>query len=266
MKTVISNDGTAIAFDRLGDGPAVILVGGAFQHRAIDPRTAELAGLLAERFTVVHYDRRGRGDSGDTQPYAVEREIEDLDALIREVGGPVYVFGMSSGAVLALAAAAHGLPIAKLALYEPPFIVDDSRSPVPADYSARLRELASTGRRGEAVEYFLAHAVGVPVEVINQMRHAPVWPAFEAVAHTLAYDAAVMGDTMSGKPLPTDRWSAVTAPTLALDGGASPGWARAAVVALTEALRNARRETLDGQTHEVAPEVLAPVLIRFFAG
>lgn len=266
MNTVTSNDGTTIAFDRMGSGPAVILVGGAFQHRAIDPRTAELAGLLAERFTVVHYDRRGRGDSGDTLPYAVEREIEDLDALIQEMGGTAYVFGMSSGGVLALAAAAHGLPITKLALYEPPFIVDDTRPSVPADYFPRLQELISTGRRGDAVEYFLTNAVEVPVEVVDQMRHAPVWPMFEAVAHTLVYDAAVMGDTMSGKPLSADRWSAVTVPTLVLDGGASPGWARAAAAALAEVLPDARRETLQGQTHEVAPEVLAPALSRFFAG
>src|SRR5437016_1477690 len=144
MDTVRSEDGTTIAFDRSGAGPALILVGGALQQRAIDPRTAHLAELLAPHFTVFHYDRRGRGDSGDTQPYAVEREVDDLAALIKEAGGSAFVFGMSSGAALALEAARRGLAISKLALYEPPFIVDDSRPPVPEDYVSQLDALVAS--------------------------------------------------------------------------------------------------------------------------
>jgi pimeloyl-ACP methyl ester carboxylesterase len=266
METVRSKDGTSIAFDRLGTGPALILVGGAFQYRAIDPRTAEIAELLAARFTVVHYDRRGRGDSGDTAPYAKEREIEDLDALINEAGGSAFVFGMSSGAALTLDAVARGLAIPKLAVYEPPFIVDDTRPPAPEDYLARFNELVATGRRGDAVALFLTQGAGVPAEVVAQMREQPFWPAFEAVAHTLPYEASFMEGTTSGKPLPAERWAAVTIPALVLDGGASPAWMRHAAQALADVLPNAQRRTLEGQQHDVAPEALVPVLMEFFAG
>jgi pimeloyl-ACP methyl ester carboxylesterase len=265
MNTVTSKDGTTIAFDRSGAGPAIILVGGALQHRAIDPSTARLAELLAPNFTVYHYDRRGRGDSGDTAPYAVEREIEDIDALIQEAGGSAFVFGMSSGAVLALHAVAAGLAITMLALYEPPFMVDDSRSRLPVDYRERLTELLAAGRRGDAVEFFMTEAVGVSGETVASMRGAPFWSAFEAVAHTLPYDDAIMGDTTSGEPLPAKWWAAVTIPTLVVDGGASPAWARNAVTALVDALPNAQRRTLEGQTHQVDPEVLAPGLVEFLA-
>jgi pimeloyl-ACP methyl ester carboxylesterase len=265
MNTVTSKDGTTIAFDRSGEGPAIVLVGGAFQHRAIDPSTARLAELLAPNFTVYHYDRRGRGDSGDTAPYAVEREVEDIDALIQDAGGSASVFGMSSGAVLALHTAAAGLAITKLALYEPPFIVDDSRPPLPKDYRERLTALLAAGRRGDAVELFMTEAVGMPAEAVAPMRGAPFWPAFEDVAHTLPYDDAIMGDTTSGASLPTGRWATVTIPTLVVDGGASPAWARNAVAVLAESLADAERRTLEGQTHQVDPEVIAPVLKEFFA-
>ena len=266
MNTVQSKDGAAIAFERYGQGPAVVLVGGAFQHRAIDQGTARLAEFLAERFSVFHYDRRGRGDSGDAATYAVEREVEDLGALIDEAGGSASVFAMSSGGALALEAASSGLPIEKLALYEPPFIVDDSRPPLPEAYAGRLGELASSGRRGDAVEYFLTASAGVPAEAVAPMRDAPIWPAFESVAHTLPYDAAVMGDTMSGDAAPLGRWASVTAPTLVMDGGASPEWVHNAARVLADVLPNARRRTLEGQTHDVAPEVLAPALEEFFVG
>jgi pimeloyl-ACP methyl ester carboxylesterase len=159
ISTVQSADGTTIAFDKLGEGPALVLVGGAFQHREADPRTGRIAELLAPRFSVYHYDRRGRGASGDTPPYAVDREIEDLDALIQAAGGSAFVFGMSSGAVLALDAA-RTLAISRLALYEPPFIVDDSRPPLPDDYVAQLDALLADGRRGAAVELFMTTTVG----------------------------------------------------------------------------------------------------------
>ena len=201
----------------------MILVGGAIQHRAIDPSTARLAELLSSAFTVVHYDRRGRGDSGDTAPYAVEREIDDIDALIQDAGGSASLFGMSSGAVLGLDAAESGLAVAKLALYEPPFMVDDSRPPVPEDYRERLTAMLSEGRRGDAVELFMTEAVGVPAEAVSSMRGAPFWPGLESVAHTLPYDDAIMGDLTSGKPLPAARWAGVTIPTLVIDGGDESG-------------------------------------------
>ncbi len=263
MRKVHSKDGTTIAFDQSGKGSPIILVGGAFQHRSIDPRTAQLAALLAPHFTVFHYDRRGRGDSSDTAPYAVEREVEDLGALIAEAGESAFVFGMSSGGALALEAASRRLAITKLALYEPPFIVDDSRPRLPEDFATQLTELLSSGRRGDAAELFMTKAAEVPVEVVAQMRHAPFWPAVEAVAHTLIDDTTIMGDNNA---LPTERVASVTVPTLVIDGGASPVWMRNAAQAAADALPNAQRRTLGGQTHDVAPEALAPVLEEFFAG
>ena len=183
MNTVTSKDGTTIAFDRSGQGPALILVGGAIQHRAIDPSTARLAELLSPSFTVYHYDRRGRGDSGDTAPYAVEREIEDIDALIQDAGGTASLFGMSSGAVLAIEAAAHGLAVSNLAMYEPPFIVDDSRPPLPDDYRQRLTELLAKGDQADAVELFMTEGVGVPAEAVAPMRGMPFWSGLEAVGY-----------------------------------------------------------------------------------
>jgi pimeloyl-ACP methyl ester carboxylesterase len=262
METVRSKDDTPIAFDRVGRGPSVILVGGALSDRSAG---APLAGLLSQRFTVITFDRRGRGDSGDAATYAVEREVEDLGALVAEAGGAASVFGHSSGAVLALEGAVRGLPITKLALYEPPFIVDDSRPLLPEDYERRLTELISSGRRGDAVELFMTAAVGVPPEMVAQMRNSPMWPAMEALAHTLPYDGAIMGDTMNGNPASMKRWASVTVSTLAMDGGASPEWARNAVRALVEVLPDAQHLTLEGQTHAADPEVVAPALERFFA-
>ena len=170
---------------------------------------------------------------------------------------------MSSGAVLSLDAADRGLAVTKLALYEPPFMVDDSRPPVPEDYRERLTAMLSEGRRGDAVELFMTEAVGVPAEAVSPMRGAPFWPGLESVAHTLPYDDAIMGDLTSGKPLPAARWAGVTIPTLVIDGGESPAWARNAVQAIVDVLPQAERRTLDGQTHQVDPEVLAPLLDEF---
>jgi pimeloyl-ACP methyl ester carboxylesterase len=258
MRRVVSKDGTPIAFDRSGAGPAVILVCGASTTRAAN---APLAALLAPHFTVFNYDRRGRGDSGDTAPYAVEREIEDLDALIKEAGEVASVFGTSSGAILALEAAAHGLAITKLALWEPPFSVDDDGPRRHKEYATRLAELLAAGRRGDAVALFMKQ-VGLPPEFVAQARNAPWWSATEDLAHTLAYDAAVMGDSA----VPTERVASVTVPTLVLDGGASPAHLRNAARALADVLPRAQHRTLEGQTHAVDPEVLAPVLEAFFAG
>lgn len=262
MNQVMSNDGTVIAFDRSGQGPAVILVGGAFQYRAIDPPTAQLAALLAQHFTVFHYDRRGRGESGDTQPYAVEREVEDLEALIHEAGGSAFVFGMSSGGVLALEAAARGLAITKLAAYELPFNFGDEHARQAAErYTQQMAALLNEGRRGDAVALAMT-TWGAPPEAIAGMRQAPIWPLFEAVAPTLAYDDAIMGDGS----VPTARLASITVPTLVIDGGASPAFMHNAAQATAHALPNGQRRTLEGQTHDVAPQVLAPVLVEFFQG
>jgi pimeloyl-ACP methyl ester carboxylesterase len=263
MENVISKDGTCIAFHRYGAGSPIIQVGGAFQHRALDPKTAQLATLLAPHFSVFHYDRRGRGDSGDALPYAVEREVEDVQALIEAAAGSAYVFGMSSGGIPARHAAAR-FGITRLAVYEPPFLVDETRAPLALDYVARLEALLSSGRRGEAVEVFITEAVGMPAEFVAPMRGMPIWPAFESVAHTLAYDGAFTADGMRGDPSQLQRWASGTVPTLVADGGASPAWMRNAAQALGDVLPNARRTTLEGQTHDVAPEVLAPVLAEFF--
>jgi pimeloyl-ACP methyl ester carboxylesterase len=261
MNTVTSTDGTTIAFETVGEGPPLVIVGGALSDRNA---AATLAGLLAPNLTVITYDRRGRGDSGDTPPYAVEREVEDLEALVEEAGGTAFALGHSSGAVLALEAATATPGITKLVLYEPPFIVDDSRPPLPDDFVRHLDELVANGRRDEAVEYFMTVGVGVPAEAIPPMKDSPFWPSLVAMAHTISYDVRVLGDNMAGKPLPSDRWSTVTNPALVIDGGASPPSLRNAVQALVDVLPNARRLTLEGQTHEVDPTFLTPVLVEFF--
>ena len=191
----------------------------------------------------------------------VEREVEDLDALIVEAGGSASVFGTSSGAILALEAAAHGLAITKLALWEPPFSVGDDGPRRYKEYTTQLGELLVAGRRGEAVELFMK-LVGLAPEFIAQARNVLWWSATEDLAHTLAYDAAVMGDSS----VPAERVASVTVPTLVMDGGATPAWARNAAQALANALPDVRRRTLEGQDHNVAPEALAPVLEEFFAG
>jgi pimeloyl-ACP methyl ester carboxylesterase len=260
---VTSRDGTTIVFDRTGEGPALVLVGGALNNRGSG---AALAALLAPDFTVYTYDRRGRGDSGDTPPYAVEREVEDLEALVAAAGGSAFLMGHSSGAALVIETAARIDEVDKIALYEPPYNVDDTRPPIPEDYVAHLDELIAQDRRGDAVEYFMVTGVGLPPEAAAQMRGAPFWPALEAVANTLAYDGRVMGFDGPDRSLPVERWKAITAPALVMDGGASPTWAVNAVQAVADALPNAERRTLAGQTHEVDPAVLAPVLVEFFAG
>src|SRR2546430_4674482 len=259
MRTVRSADGTTIAFDRLGEGPPVILVGAAFNTRS---NTAPLAEALAAHGTVVNYDRRGRGDSGDTLPYSVEREIEDIDALVAEAGGSSAVFGYSSGATLALKAAAQGVAITKLALYEPPFLVDDSRPPLEADLPARLAQLISAGRRGDAVEFYPTRYVGIPADVVAQMRNAPFRLALEAIAHTLVYDATIIGDLT----LPTALIASIATPTLVIDGDKSMPMLRNAARAVTDTLPNGQRCTLPGQTHDIDPEVTARALAEFLAG
>jgi pimeloyl-ACP methyl ester carboxylesterase len=263
MKTATSRDGTHIAYDKLGEGPPLVLVGGAFNTRTFGPNGG-LAPLLAERFTVINYDRRGRGDSTDTAPYAVEREIEDIEVLIEEAGGSAHVFGISSGAALALEAANRGLAIDKLALYEAPFVVDDSRAPVPDDYLQRLEGLVASDRRGDAIRLFMRQGVGLPAVFVAMMRIMPAWSKLKAVAPTVIYDATIVDDYQKGRPVPSDRWTSVTMPTLVTVGGKSPDWMRNAMRALANVLPNARHSTLEGQTHIVKPQALAPVLVEFF--
>jgi pimeloyl-ACP methyl ester carboxylesterase len=259
MKTVVSADGTKIAFDQTGEGPPVILVVGAFNDRETG---APLAKALESRFTVLNYDRRGRGASGDTQPYAVEREVEDLDALIRDVGGAARVFGYSSGGNLALEAAARGLNITRLAVYEAPFMVadDDSRPRPPKDMAGQLAKLVASGRRGDAVELFQTQMVGIPEAVVVQMRHAPFRPALEATAHTLVYEATIVGNL----ELPTAQLNSIKTPALVVYGGASPSFMGNAAKALANALPEGHVRALEGQSHDIVPEALAPVLLEFF--
>jgi pimeloyl-ACP methyl ester carboxylesterase len=259
MDQVTSKDGTTIAFDRLGAGPPVILVSGGSVDRQSN---AGVAAILASDFTVFNYDRRGRGPSGDTLPYAVEREVEDIEAVADAAGGSAYLYGSSSGAALALIAAEQ-LPatIAKLALWEPPFILDPSARP-PADQVDQYNTMLAEGRRGDAAEYFMEKVVGMPAEFVAGARSQPWWAGTEALAHTLPYDATIMGDYS----LPVDRAAGVTIPTIVLDGGASFGFMGPTADALAKVLPRGQRRTLAGQEHNIDPNVLAPALKEFFAG
>ena len=256
MHATISVDGTRIAYDRLGEGPPIVLVAGAFNTRTT---TEPLAAALQDRFTVLNVDRRGRGDSGDTAPYAVQREIEDLDAVIGEAGGSATVFGYSSGATLALRAAADRLPITRLALYDAPFVVDGSRPKLAPDFAPELAALIAAGRRGDAVELYQRVVIGIPEDVVVQMRQAPFRPALEEIAHTLVYEATLVGDLS----LPTELIASITTPTLVIDGEHSPPIMGPAADALARTLPDGRRRTLAGQSHDLAPDALAPVLEDF---
>lgn len=260
MEKVTSKDGTQIAYDRQGTGPALLLVDGALCYRTFGPMPG-LAQLLAPHFTVYNYDRRGRGDSGDTKPYAVEREIEDIEALVDESGGPAYVCGLSSGAALALEAAMRlNGKIKKLAMYEAPYAANEAAQPSWNEYDSQLAKLLAEGRRSDAAALFMT-VVGTPPEQIEGMRHAPVWTMFESVAPTLAYDAAALG---KGHAAPLERASTVTTPALVMNGGASFPFMYDIAQALSKAMPNAQLRTLEGQRHDVNAEVLAPVLVEFF--
>jgi pimeloyl-ACP methyl ester carboxylesterase len=261
MNTVASGDGTSIAFERFGEGSPVILVGGATTDRAM---TRPLAEELAKDFTVINYDRRGRGDSSDTPPYAVEREVEDIGALITEAGGTASVYGHSSGAVLALHAAARGLPVARLVMHEPPFAPDrEEERRTSREYGEKLRTILEEGRRGDAAALFMTTA-GMPEEMVEGMRGEPWWAGMESVAPTLLYDSEVMGDLSRGGTIPTEFLSAVSVPTLVLCGGASPGWMIDVGRQVADGLLDGRIDVLEGQEHVVPPEILAPVLTEFF--
>jgi pimeloyl-ACP methyl ester carboxylesterase len=254
---VTSRDGTRIAFDRLGDGPSIVLVCGGSVDRQSN---AGLAALLAPDFTVYNFDRRGRGDSGDTPPYAVDREIEDINAVIDAAGGSAGLYGSSSGAALALEAAASGLSVSRLALWEPPYILDANARP-PADQVEQYGTMLAEGRRGDAVEYFMTQVVRLPAEFAAFARTQPWWAYSEALAHTLPYDATVMGDYS----LPAAA-SKITAPTIVITGAASFPFMAETADALAKVIPNSTTRSLEGQEHNVAPEALAPVLKEFFAG
>lgn len=261
MRWVASKDGITIAFDQLGIGPAVILVDGALQYRAFDQGMAQLAGLLAQHFTVVHYDRRGRGDSTDTQPYALEREIEDIEALIDEFGGSAFLYGISSGAALAMEAAIGlGIKVRKLAMYEAPYNDEDNARQAWKEYTRQLKEITASGRPGDAVGLFMM-LVGLPADQLEGMHQHPMWPLWESVGLTLAYDAAAMGEEAS---VPAERAASVAAPTLVMAGSASFPFMHDSAKALASAIPHAQYRILEGQTHEVDSQALASVLIEFF--
>jgi pimeloyl-ACP methyl ester carboxylesterase len=262
MNTVRSADGTTIAYTRAGQGPPLILVDGAMCSRSFGPMP-KLAGQLAPHFTVFTYDRRGRGESGDTPPYAPDREVEDLEALVALAGDRVFVYGTSSGAALALEAAKRVPAISKLAIYEPPFIVDDTRSPIPEGYLNELNRLIADGRRGDAVKMFMRF-VGTPAFVTAVMPVTPVWSKLKAAAPTLPYDIAFMQDHQRGRPLTPAQWAEVKTPTLVAVGQQSPAWMTNATRALAGALPDAAHRTLPGQNHMVKPQAIAPVLTEFF--
>lgn len=267
MQTAVSNDGTKIAYDCAGEGQPLILVSAALGDHT---EYAGLAALLAEQFTVVTYDRRGRGESGDTQPFTPQREIEDIAALIDAVGGDAMLFGSSSGAILALKAAAElGEKVSKLVLYDAPFIVDHSRPPLPNDYVEQLNAAIAQDERGRALEIFFGQAMLLPDEFLEGMKQSPMWEGMQTNAHTLAYDGLIVRDLMAGKPWEVGAWKNVSARTLALVGENSEAFMHAAAEPLADDLAHGIYQPLAGQDHSapmMAPGALAPVLLEFLAG
>jgi pimeloyl-ACP methyl ester carboxylesterase len=261
MKTVTSKDGTIIAYDQIGQGPTVILVDGALQYRSFDQGMAPLADLLAKHFTVIHYDRRGRGDSTDTQPFALEREIEDIEALIDNTGGSAFLYGISSGAALAMEAAiALDSKVSKLAMYEAPYNDDEAARQRWREYRRNLSELVAAGRGGDAVGLFMM-LVGASAADVEGIRQSPMWPLWERVGLTLAYDAEALGEEAS---VPVERASKIRVPTLVMNGGASFPFMHGTAEKLAGTIPSSLHHVLAGQTHDVSAEALAPVLIEFF--
>lgn len=253
MTTVHSADGTPISFDQTGSGPPLVLVLGAFNERSAGEA---LAAYLAPHFTVVNYDRRGRGESGDTQPYDVDREVEDLGAMIEVAGGAAAVFGYSSGAVLAMIAAEKGLPITSLALYEPPYPLEGRAPEFFNQLAVDIRGLLAEGRRGDAVELFQTRAVGIPPGVVAQIRQAPFWPALERIAPTLEYESIIL----AADPRLPER---VVAPTLVIAGSESPPIVADAAKTLAGRLSDGTLRVLEGQTHDIVADAVGPVVAGF---
>ena len=256
--TVNSKDGTTLAVDVSGSGPAIVLVSGGSVDRGSN---AGLADALGGEFTTYNYDRRGRGDSGDTAPYAVEREIEDIEAVIALAGGRAHLYGSSSGAGLAFEAAAAGAPVDKLVLWEPPYNLDPAGRP-PADSVERLDRMVAEGRRGDAATFFMVDMVRLPLDFAAFAKTQPWWPAQEAIAHTLAYDARVMGDYS----VPTATAARIAVPTLILTGSASFPFFKPTAEALVAAMPDARTAELPDQQHNVDPTVLGPAMAKFLRG
>jgi Alpha/beta hydrolase family len=260
---VTSADGSRIAYSRAGSGPALVLVDGALCHRGMG-LAAKIARALAPHFTVYTYDRRGRGESGDTPPYAPAREVEDLAAIVGEAGGRAALVGLSSGGVLALDAATSIDGVTAVVSYEAPVVVEPDGNVTPAGFRDDLQALVDAGRRGVAVSRFM-RLVGMPRPAIAAMHLLPVWRRLTAVAHTLPYDFTLLGDLGSGRPLPPERWAGVAAPVLSLAGGKSPAWMRTGAQALAAAVPHGTEGTLPGQTHMVKADALAPVVVEFLA-
>ncbi|SHN11173.1 alpha/beta fold hydrolase [Mucilaginibacter sp. OK098] len=258
MNTVISKDGTKIAYNQNGSGPVIILVDGAFCSKDFGPMTG-IVPLLSKNFTVISYDRRARGESGDTKPYAVEREIEDINALINVSGGSASLFGISSGAILCIKAVAYGLNIHKLAILEPPFVgnKDNKR---PADAVQQLNQMIAVGEQGSAVKFYLRKVIGLPAIIVFILRLTPNWPKMKAIANSLPYDAAVCGDFN----MPKEQVSCITIPTIAIDSKQSPTFLRDAVQGVASALTNGKRVSLKGKPHDVPPKILVPALTDFY--
>jgi pimeloyl-ACP methyl ester carboxylesterase len=264
MDTVISSDGTKIAYDVCGEGPPVILVGGALSFRKFKGME-ELARLLSDRCTVINYDRRGRGDSTDTPPFALEREIEDIAALIEAAGGRASLWGWSSGGALALHAANAGIGVERISVYEVPFITDATAERPTPDYGPRLDELVAADDRDAAVKHFMRNSLGMPAAFVLMMRVMPIWRDLRAVAHTLPYDWVALGSQrMYGAPIDADEWASVTMPTLVVAGEKSPEVLRSSSRALAAALPNASFRELAGVSHNLKMKALAPVLGEFF--
>jgi pimeloyl-ACP methyl ester carboxylesterase len=263
MSTVTSSDGTTIAYSKTGSGPALILVDGAMCYRDFGP-AKKFTEALADSFTVYTYDRRGRGESSNTEPFDVQREVEDLAAVVKEAGGSPYVFGHSSGAALALEAANAGEPISKLAVYEAPFIVDPS-GPVGKDeqYWPAITGAIAEGRNGDAVKHFM-RLVGVPGLMVTLFPVMPAWKKLKAIAPTLPYDQAVLASNRTGRPLPEDRYEGVRMPVLSMAGGKSDEWFRNAMRNVAERVADGRYRTIDGQNHMLKAAAIAPALKEFF--
>ncbi|MEC3880286.1 alpha/beta fold hydrolase [Parapedobacter sp. 10938] len=258
-----SKDGTKIAYSKTGNGKPLILVDGAFCHRKFGANE-KLPQHLSDNFTVYSYDRRGRSESRNTLPYSPQKEYEDLQAVINEAGGNAHVYGISSGAALALEAANAGVKMEKLALYEAPYITDNSRSPLPENYLKTITELAEQGENGKAVKYFMRTGIGLPAFVVWMMQWMPAWKQMKQLAHTLPYDIEILGNTGSGKPLSKEKWSNVKMPTLVISGSKSAKWSQNSMQHLATVLPNAKHQTLIGQSHIVNPKILAQELIQFF--
>lgn len=264
MPFVTSKDGTQIGYSAIGAGPAIILVDGAMCWRGMGPATP-LAEELKDRFTVYTYDRRGRGESGDTKPYATQREIEDLQAVLAAAGGSAAVYAISSGVAVALETASATPGITGMALYEAPFFTDISRKPVPADYVQRMDQLVASGDNAGAVKHFMQNGIAVPWFALLMMQMFGMFRKMAPVGPTLPYDTAFVAPFWTYKPLPHNRWPNVTMPVLSIGGSKSDAWMQNAQKAIAANLPNAEHKTLVGQNHMVAASAIAPLIKEYLA-